>query len=81
MVYRVVSTKLTEEEHTKLIDLCSRTGTTPSSLLRQAVMEKISSESQTKAKEKSHDEMSLEELWELALKEERSKNLLNSQTS
>ena len=73
MVYRVVSTKLTEEEHTKLVDLCSKTGTTPSSLLRQAVMEKITSESQTKAKEKSLDEMGLEELWELALNKERSK--------
>jgi len=81
MGLRVVSTKLTEEEHTKLVDLCSRTGTTPSSLLRQAVMEKISSESETKTKEKSPDEMSLEELWELCLEKERSKNSLNSQIS
>jgi len=41
MVYRVVSTKLTEDEHTKLLDACNREGCTPSSLIKEAVLEKI----------------------------------------
>jgi|GEM_PF-4873996 len=41
MVYRVVSTKLTEEEHTKLLDICNKDGCTPSALIKDAIMKKI----------------------------------------
>ena len=38
MVYRVISTKLTEEEHNRLLDICNRDGCTPSSYIKQAVL-------------------------------------------
>ena len=41
MVYRVVSTKLTEEEHTKLLDACNRESCTPSSLIKDAIIKQI----------------------------------------
>jgi len=41
MVYRVVSTKLTEEEHTKLLDICNKQGCTPSALIKDSIMKKI----------------------------------------
>jgi hypothetical protein len=37
MVYRVVSTKLNEDEHMKLLDACNRHGCTPSALIREAI--------------------------------------------
>ena len=42
MVYRVVSTKLTEEEHTRLLDICNKQGCTPSALIKDAIIKKIS---------------------------------------
>ena len=44
MVYRVVSTKLNEDEHNKLLDACNRHGCTPSALVREAITEKIENE-------------------------------------
>jgi len=41
MVYRVVSTKLTEEEHSKLLDECNRKGCTPSNLIKNAVLKEL----------------------------------------
>ena len=41
MVNRVVATKLTEEEHSKLLDLCNTQGGTPSALLKEAIMERL----------------------------------------
>jgi len=38
---KVVSTKLTEDEHAKLLDVCNTQGCTPSSFIKQAIMEKI----------------------------------------
>ena len=38
MVYRVVSTKLTEEEHLALLNACSVQGSTPSAFIKAAVM-------------------------------------------
>lgn len=38
MVYRVVSTKLTEDEHGRLLDICNRNGCTPSSYIKQSVL-------------------------------------------
>ena len=48
MVNRVVATKLTEEEHSKLLDLCNTQGCTPSALLKEAIMERLKPASDTK---------------------------------
>ena len=42
--YRVVSTKLTEEEHDRLLDVCNGVGSSPSALIREAIMKTINSE-------------------------------------
>lgn len=41
MVYRVVSTKLTEEQHTVLLEECNKQGLTPSSLVRNAILDRL----------------------------------------
>ena len=41
MVNRVVSTKLTEEEHTMLLDACNKQGGTPSSFIRAALLNRL----------------------------------------
>jgi hypothetical protein len=41
MVNRVVSTKLTEEEHSKLLEECAKRGCTPSLLMKEAIMMEI----------------------------------------
>jgi hypothetical protein len=61
MVYRVVSTKLTEEEHDKLLDACNTRGCTPFALLKEALMEKIEPKEQPQSMEKSRN-MSDEEI-------------------
>jgi len=58
MVNRVVATKLSEDEHTKLLDACSTEGCTPSSLIRDAILKRIESE----PKKKDVGEMSMAEL-------------------
>lgn len=50
MVNRVVATKLTDEEHTKLLDVCNKEGCTPSAFIKNALLEKI-----TPKQEKSED--------------------------
>ena len=45
--YRVVSTKLTEEEHSKLLDVCNIIGCTSSVLIRDAVLKIINVEQKT----------------------------------
>jgi len=41
MVYRVVSTKLTEEEHQKFLDFCNKKGNSPSATIKQAVLKSM----------------------------------------
>jgi hypothetical protein len=41
MVNRVVSTKLTEEEHSTLLDACNNEGLTPSSFIRAVLMDRL----------------------------------------
>jgi hypothetical protein len=41
MTDRVVSTKLSEEIHTKLLDACNGKGCSPSSFIKDAIMNKI----------------------------------------
>jgi hypothetical protein len=43
MVYRVVSTKLTEEEHSKLLELCNQDGCTPFAMLKKMILDVINS--------------------------------------
>lgn len=38
---KVVSTKLSEEEHTKLLDTCNSKGCTPSSMIRDAILNQM----------------------------------------
>ena len=52
MVYfRVVSTKLTEEEHGRLLDVCNIIGCTSSVLIRDAILKIINVEQKTAEKE------------------------------
>jgi hypothetical protein len=51
MVFRVVSTKLTEEEHTRLLDVCNLIGCTPSNLIREALLKIVNQEHKTIQKE------------------------------
>jgi len=44
MVNRVVSTKLTEDEHEKLLDECNKRGCSQTELLREAIQEIIQPE-------------------------------------
>ena len=44
MVNRVVATKLTDEEHTKLLDACNREGCTPSDFIKRAILESVGSD-------------------------------------
>ena len=44
MVNRVVSTKLSEEEHSKILEFCNDTGITVSSMVKQAIIERIRNE-------------------------------------
>jgi len=44
MVTRAVATKLSEEEHTRLVDECTKQGISPSSFIKMAIMNKLGSE-------------------------------------
>lgn len=57
MVYRVVSTKLTEEEHVKLLSICNKAGCTPSSLIKESIMRRINEEAIPKEKELAMEDL------------------------
>jgi len=58
MSTKVVSTKLTEEEHSKLLDVCNEKGCTPANLIKEAVLEKISfKEPKKDVKDMSYSEL------------------------
>lgn len=57
MVYRVVSTKLSEEEHTKLLDECNKKGCSPSALLREMIMNSVQAEPAKDPKDLSNSEL------------------------
>jgi hypothetical protein len=63
MVNRTVATKLTEEEHSKLIDFCNDMGCTPSSLIKKVILEKISQKEGIKETETSDQKDSVDELY------------------
>ena len=54
---KVVSTKLTEDEHTKLLDLCNTQGCTPSSLIKQVIMEKIDQKEEIESNKISSEDL------------------------
>jgi len=67
MVNKVVATKLTEDEHSKLLDACNTEGCSPSSLIRDAILKRI----ETEPEKKDIGKMSIAEL-EKAMRETRS---------
>jgi len=62
MVYRVVSTKLTEEEHSRLLDICNIMGCTPSYLMKDMIMQRIELEQKTIQKEPKQQHILSKEL-------------------
>jgi hypothetical protein len=42
--YRIVSTKLTEEEHGRLLDVCNMIGCRPSVMIKEAILRMVNSE-------------------------------------
>ena len=54
---KVVSTKLTEDEHAKLLDMCNRLGCTPSSFIKQAILEKIDQKEEIESTELSNEDL------------------------
>lgn len=56
MYDRVVSTKLTDEEHNNLLELCNKIGCTPSNIIRKTILEKIESEIQKEKIESKNEE-------------------------
>lgn len=71
MVYRVVATKLTEEEHAKLLDTCNKHGCTPSSLIKEGILKMIN--------EEKPEETELSKLAKMLKKENESKDLSTSE--
>lgn len=49
MVNRVVATKLTDEEHTKLLDACNTEGCTPSEFIKRAILASVGPEKKDEA--------------------------------
>lgn len=81
MVYRVVSTKLTEEEHGKLLEVCNREGCTPSAMIKDAIMRKINSEEmlteESKIDHKESKELTMDDLRKALLKKKNSEKGLS----
>jgi len=75
MVYRVVSTKLSEEQHSKLIDFCNGKGCTPSAFIKESINEMMNTEKPKEIKsienlkeEPQRKELSLDEIREILRK-------------
>ncbi len=49
--FRVVSTKLTEEEHSRLLDVCNVIGCNSSTLIRDSILKIINVEQKTEKRE------------------------------
>lgn len=82
MYDKVVSTKLTEEEHDNLLELCNKIGCTPSNIIRKTLLEKIESEihnEKIESKNEETKELTMDELMEaLGLKNKKPKPKLKS---
>lgn len=57
MVNKVVATKLTEEEHDKLLDACNEQGCTPSAFIKKTVMNSLNSSDKEENKESPNDKL------------------------
>lgn len=57
MVNKVLSTKITDEEHQKILEKCNKSGCTISEFLRKSIMEKIESETKLEVQELSTEEI------------------------
>lgn len=62
MVYKVVSTKLSEDEHEKLLDMCNQEGLTPSALIKESILKRIVPEKKVEPEPKK--EMTIDDLRE-----------------
>ncbi len=60
--YRVVSTKLTEEEHSRLLDICNVVGCSPSYLIKDAILRMINVDQKTTQREPTLLQMLSKEL-------------------
>jgi len=82
MYDRVVSTKLTDEEHNNLLELCNKIGCTPSNIIRKTLLEKIESEihnEKIESKDEETKELTMDELREaLGLKNKKPRPKLKS---
>lgn len=58
MATRVVSTKLNEEEHRRIMEICSDKGITVSKLLKKTLMERIREEKERKTSSNNFDQHS-----------------------
>jgi len=54
MVYKVVSTKLTEDEHTKFLDFCNKKGISPFAFIKESIFNQME-------KQEIEEKISLEE--------------------
>ena len=57
----MVSNKLTEDEHNRLVDICNKEGCTPSAPIRKVIKEKIETQSSREPKVKSLSEITIVE--------------------
>ena len=56
MVYKVVSTKLTEDEHTKFLDFCNKKGISPFAFIKESIFNQIEKEEKNESEEFSIEE-------------------------
>ena len=55
MVYKVVSTKLTEDEHTKFLDFCNKKGISPFAFIKESIFNQIEKQEQEETKSKENE--------------------------
>ena len=56
MVYRVISTKLTEEEHKKFLDFCNKKGLSPFAFIKESIFAQMEKEEKNEFEEFSIEE-------------------------
>ncbi len=56
MVYKVVSTKLTEDEHTKFLDFCNKKGISPFAFIKESIFAQMEKQEKNESEEFSIEE-------------------------
>ena len=56
MVYKVVSTKLTEDEHTKFLDFCNKKGISPFAFIKESIFNQMEKQEKNESEEFSIEE-------------------------